>query len=298
MSQPPYPPASDGSGAPQDQPGRQDQPGQPGPQDQPGPYSLPPQPQAPPQGVPVEGNPYAQPAPPPPPPAYGGYQGHQGHQAHQGHPGHQGYQGAPPPYIPQPPQPPQPAQSSGGRRRAALLAGAVAAVVLLAGGGVWLAVNGADDGGDGKDVAAGADPSASASGGSEKTAAPEPSAPDPSDAEPSDAAPTGTGMEGMWRSSSGSGVLGILKGEDIETIQKDSKITMVYVKGDLECKGLRTVTEPGTKYRFALICSRDEVPVKSEDRSGDFTFGDGALSVEWTSGGTGTETFDRYADAP
>ncbi|MFJ7997249.1 hypothetical protein ACIQ7D_08875 [Streptomyces sp. NPDC096310] len=295
MSQPPYPPASDGSGAPRDRPAQPGQAGQPGQGGQPGPYSLPPQPQAPPQGAPVEGNPYAQPAPPPP--AYGGYQGQ----------GHQGYQGAPPPYLPQPPQPPHPGQRPGGRRRAALLAGAVAAVVLLAGGGVWLATGGDGDGSDGKDVAASSGPSgAESTGATEETGAPETSDPetDPetdsetSHPEPSDAGPTGTGMEGMWRSSSGSGVLGVLKGEDVETIQKDSKITMVYVKGDLECKGLRTVTEPGKKYRFALICSRDDVPVESEDRSGDFTFFDGALSVAWTSGGTGTETFDRYADAP
>ncbi|MEV7872123.1 hypothetical protein AB0P17_39830 [Streptomyces sp. NPDC088124] len=200
---------------------------------------------------------------------------------------------------------PQSSQRPGGLRRTALLAGAVAAVVLLAGGGIFLATSGDDGGGDGKDVAASAGPSGAASGDASKEPAGESAdestggTTEAPDAEPSDAEPTGTGVEGMWRSSSGSGVLGVLKGEDIETLQPDSKISMVYVKGGMECKGVRTVQEAGKKYRFALICSRDDVRVESEDRSGDLTFGGGStLSVEWTSGGEGTETFDRYGDAP
>ncbi|MFD5033796.1 hypothetical protein ACFVWX_21080 [Streptomyces sp. NPDC058220] len=177
-----------------------------------------------------------------------------------------------------------------------MLIGAAVAAVLVVGGGVWFATSGGGGGeSDGKDAASSAGPSVTPS--DELSPSEEVAEPTPSEEETDDigAAPTGTGIEGMWRSDSGGGMLGMLEGED--TTAPD-KISVVLVHSGLECRGVRKVEEAGKKYRIALLCERGGERVESEDRSGDLTFSGGSISVVWTAGGTGTETFQRYSDMP
>ncbi|MFF3457924.1 hypothetical protein ACFYXH_27090 [Streptomyces sp. NPDC002730] len=177
-----------------------------------------------------------------------------------------------------------------------IVAAAVVAVAVV-GGVVWFATSGGGD-----------DDKPSANGSSQAGASPSVSVPESEDpavepsATPSEeesdigAKPTGTGMEGMWRSDSGGGVLGLKESVDTE---KPDKVSVILVSGGLQCRGIRKVEEPEKKYQIALLCERDGKPVKNEDRAGDLTYGGGdSVSVSWFKGKSGTETFTRYGDWP
>jgi hypothetical protein len=275
MTQPPYQ-------GPQDWPGQY---GQPGPQDaRPGVPPVPPPPPAQPPQAPQY--PPNQPLPNQPlpnqHPQYGTPYGSYGQQ--------------PSPYGTYPPPPPAP---SGGRNKTPVITAAAVAAVAVIGGVVWFATSGGDDD----------DNKASAGGSSQVSVSPSISVPEseqptagssatPSEAESGGigAEPTGTGMAGMWRSDSGGGVLGLKESADTD---EPNKISVIFVSGGLECRGIRKVEEPDRKYRIAMLCERGGKPVKEEDRGGDLTYGGGdTVTVKWFKGKTGSETFTRYGDWP
>lgn len=315
MTQPPHEPPQGGFGAPPP-PG----PGQPPPPPQPGPYQPPagqpgygyggpqdqgapaygqgsqpgqPAPYGPPPGQDPQGGPGApygqQPgpygAPPQPPGPYGAPQ--------QPGPGPYGAPQPGPYGAPQQPYGgyPPPPGDGGGRRKTAWIVGGVVVALLAIAGGVFLATRG-DDGGDKKPVAQQSEdvnptPTVQPSTTPDEVLPSESPTALPS---PSDLGPTGSGIEGVWRSTKDGRMLAMAKGgQGSETAGRDGA---AMVKGGLQCKGLREERTPGKSWRLALLCERDGK--KDKDLGGDVTLNGNTLTIVWDD--EGTETFERFRD--
>ncbi|MBC3991145.1 hypothetical protein H8N00_20165 [Streptomyces sp. AC563] len=263
-------------------------------------YGQPPGYGQPPQGTPQGGpaSPYGQPQPgpygaPQQPGPYG--QPQQAPGPYQ-QPGPYGAQQPTPYGQPQPPYGGYPAPPGGGRgqRRTALIVGAVVAALLVISGGVYLATR--DDDGDGKkpvaqpstDATVTATPSTEPSGSPTEARPSDDAYPSPSASDVPDLGPTGTGIEGVWRSSKDGRMLAMAK----STQSGANRGGAALVKGDLSCKGLREERTPGKTWRLALLCERGGKQDKS--LGGDVTLNGDTVTVDWDS--EATETFDRFQD--
>ncbi|MFE6775215.1 hypothetical protein [Streptomyces sp. NPDC057702] len=268
-----------------------------GAQPGPAPYGQPPQGEPPtpygqqpgPYGTPRQPDPYGQPARP----------GPYGQPQQPGPYAHSGPYGAPQPGPYAPGQPPYggyptPPDGGRGRRRTALVVGGVVAALVVISGGVYLATRDGDDG-DKKPVAQRSEsvsptPTLEPSPTPDDASTGDSASPGPSLPDPTGLTPTGTGIEGVWRSTKDGRMLAMAKG-GLSTGVK-GRDGAALVKGDLECKGLREERTPGKTWRLALLCERGGE--QDKNLGGDVTLSGDTVTVVWDT--EGTETFERFKD--
>ncbi|MFJ2590366.1 hypothetical protein [Streptomyces sp. NPDC087538] len=223
------------------------------------------QPQVPHPGMPVAGNPYAQPGPP-----YGVYPSPHG------------------------PLPGALGQAPGPRKRQTglIVTAAVVALVMVA-GGVWFAVGRGGD--DTESPKAKASPSTSAPSVSPTDKSPIVQPP-PEESESPDnplvPEPTGTGLQAVWKASD-STMLAI--GDAY--LDEPARINAILSDGSgFECKGRWQEDESGDFLEVALLCEQDGVRVADKDRAGNLSQNGDTLTVKWNKGATGSESFERFRD--